>query len=304
MKKKVILIILVIFIGCLAFGIYTAKKYFDSTEYKLKKVGYSKVEVTDILKLDKSSVDIFLTLDYNKNIIKFVKETYFIKKNLNQYLEYIKTNKSKEISDIVSIVNVGANKDFYTDIKKTDMSNDYLILVNKYNYLDPNYTPEDLVTMSLQYAFNGKQIRTEVNSAFKQMANAAKAESLKIVANSAYRDNAYQTRIYENIKDDKGEEYADNYAARPGHSEHQTGLSIDISTLSSTLDGFEVTPEFTWLKENSYKFGFILRYPEGKEYLTGYQYEPWHYRYVGIEVATKIKDLGITFDEYYAYFID
>ena len=91
---------------------------------------------------------------------------------------------------------------------------------------------------------------------------------------------------------------------RAGYSEHQTGLALDIVTYGASMDTFENTDEFKWLSDNAYKYGFILRYPKGKEKLTGYSYESWHYRYVGKDVAKKIHDLDITYDEYYAYYIE
>ena len=109
------------------------------------------------------------------------------------------------------------------------------------------------------------------------------------------------------IEDDNFEKLgveADLKAARPGYSEHQTGLALDITTRLAEDEEFVNTEEFSWLKENAHKYGFILRYPEGKENITGYSYEPWHYRYVGIDVATKIYNENITFDEYYAYYIE
>jgi D-alanyl-D-alanine carboxypeptidase len=223
--------------------------------------------------------------------------------NLKKYLNYKAENKDKDYDYIVALINVRADEEFYTDPIQTNLSKDTLILVNKFNYLPADYEIKDLVKMNLQYAFNDKSIRQEVYDSFKEMVNVAKQEGLTIVANSAYRDNAYQTSVYDSIKNRQGKEKADSLAARPGHSEHETGLAIDVSTLKGGLEGFETTEEFKWMKDNAYKFGFILRYPEGKEYLTGYAYEPWHYRYVGTEVAEKINELDITFDEYYAFYL-
>ena len=93
---------------------------------------------------------------------------------------------------------------------------------------------------------------------------------------------------------------ADTYSARAGTSEHQTGLATDVNSVSTS---FENSSAFKWLEKNSYKYGFILRYPKGKEHITGYMYEPWHYRYVGSEVAKVIKEKNITYEEYYATYI-
>ena len=96
---------------------------------------------------------------------------------------------------------------------------------------------------------------------------------------------------------------ADTYSARPGHSEHQTGLAIDLAAFNSNLNNFEETKEYEWVKDNAHLYGFILRYPKGKEHITGYMFEPWHYRYVGTKVAKEIYEMDITFDEYYELFL-
>jgi D-alanyl-D-alanine carboxypeptidase len=262
-----------------------------------------KKEVIQILK-DKKMTDLLLSKDYNKYIIDIINSKYYLSKNLDKYLSYKEKHNKSSINDVISIINVGADKNWYQDAVKADTSKDKLMLVNKFNYLTEDYEIEDLVNMSIQYAFNGKQIKKEVDEAFKVMATAASKDGMKIVANSAYRTYDYQKSIYTSYKNNKGTEYADSYAARAGYSEHQTGLAIDVSTLKSTTDDFAKTKEFQWLIDNAYKYGFILRYPKGKEYITGYNYEAWHYRYVGKEIANKIHNEGITFDEYYAYYID
>ena len=114
-------------------------------------------------------------------------------------------------------------------------------------------------------------------------------EGHTIVINSSYRDYNSQKEIWESRKDLYGTRKADEYAARPGYSEHQTGYAIDVSDYYDVNDEFGKTDSFLWMKENCYKYGFILRYPEDKEDITGYSYEPWHYRYVGKDAALKIK---------------
>ena len=287
----------------LGVGGFLGYKYFKSDEYKLHKKGYNQDQITEILKLKQEKKNYIFNNEYNPEILKFYKEKYFVMDNLKKYLNYKKENKDKSYSDVVVLVNVRADEEFYTDPIQTDLSKDTLILVNKYNYLPSDYKIDDLVKMNLQYAFNDKTIKTEVYASFKELVNVAKQEGLTILANSAYRDNIYQTSIYDSIKNRQGKAKADSLAARPGHSEHETGLALDVSTLKGGLDGFETTEEFTWMKDNAHKFGFILRYPEGKEHITGYSYEPWHYRYVGVEVAEKIYELDITFDEYYAFYL-
>lgn len=304
-KKKVVVVLIILAVlvvgGFIGLKVY---KYLNSNEYHLKELGYNEKEINEIIKLDDKYIETILTLEYSEHIIPLFKEKYFILSNLNKYLSYKEENKDLNYSDTVAVINVGADKDWYSEPKATNLEDGYLILVNKFNYLPEDYTPEDLVKMGLQYAFNGKEIKEEVYASFKRLVKDAKSEDLTIVANSTFRTYDYQENLYNRYKANNGKEFADNYAARAGYSEHQTGLAIDVSTLNSTMDNFEETEEFEWLQEHAHEYGFILRYPKGKEFITGYNYESWHYRYVGTSLATEIKKLGITYDEYYAYYIE
>lgn len=311
MKKKHIRIkktfwVVLIVIVLILIGLFSYKKYYDyihSSAYLLEQKGYSEKDIDKVL-TNKKLVTLLLEKDYNKDIIDIVNTKYYIAKNLDKYLEYKTKYTETSYSDVIAIINVQANVDWYSNSKEADTTKGNLILVNKFHYLNEDYEIEDLVDMSLVYAFSGKKIKSEVYDAFKSMANAAKKDDLTIVANSTYRTYGYQKNTYNNIKNSKGKTYADNYAARPGFSEHQTGLAIDVSTLNSTMENFEQSNEFKWLEEHASEYGFILRYPKEKEYLTGYNYESWHYRYVGEKVAKQIKKESITFDEYYAYYME
>ncbi|MDD2435435.1 MAG: M15 family metallopeptidase [Bacilli bacterium] len=302
-KRMVLYVIIgIAVITAVLSGLY-AYQLFNSEEYALKKKGYDEKQIATILKLDKEKKNYIFNNEYNEDILKFYNEKYFILDNIKKYLNYKTENKQKSYSDIVAIVNVGAHEKFYTNPIKTSLDKGILMLVNKFNYLPSEYEVDNLVTMNLQFAFNDKQIKQEVYEYFKELVIAAKQEGLTILANSTYRDNNQQSILYDNQKNRKGTEYADKLVARPGHSEHETGLAVDISTMKSGLSGFEETEEFAWVKDNAHRFGFILRYPENKEHITGFSYEPWHYRFVGVEAAEKIYELDITFDEYYAFYI-
>ena len=142
----------------------------------------------------------------------------------------------------------------------------------------------------------------EARAAFEQMATDAKALGFDLAAFSGFRSYEYQTTLYNNYVNRDGKEAADRYSARPGHSEHQTGLAFDIGENSQqdlwlTAD-FGETPAGKWLADNAHKYGFILRYPEGKEDITGFMYESWHFRYLGVEKATDVKKTGLTLEEY------
>ncbi len=304
-KRKVFIAIIIAIIAIV--GIIILVKHnqkINSTPYKLGKLGYTEMEIKEIEKLDEKKIEDILNRKYDKNLVSFFDETYFIYENLDRYLEYKEKNNNVKNSEIVGLVNVKRDSEYYTNIKKTDTSKDNLILVNKYNSLDKDFQFEDIVDVSIIHCYGTQKLRKEVYDSFKEMFNAAKKENLTIIINSSYRSYEYQDSLWKRYSDQNGDEWADNYAARAGHSEHQTGLAIDVTTYGVVEQGdFEITDEFKWLQENAYKYGFILRYPKDKENITGYAYESWHYRYVGKNIAKEIHEKNITYDEYYAYYL-
>ena len=136
----------------------------------------------------------------------------------------------------------------------------------------------------------------QAEAAFNEMAAAASQDGLSLSICSGFRSFNTQSQLYNNYCNRDGQEAADRYSARPGHSEHQTGLAMDINMAS---DAFNDTPEAKWLADNCWKYGFIIRYPQGKEDITGYKYESWHCRYLGKDWAKKIFDSGKTLEEYF-----
>ena len=294
-------IILILIIGIIV-GI-SIIKYRNSDKYKLKEIGYTNEQIKEIIKLDKKYKDKVLSIDYDEFLLSLFKEKYFIFDNTDRYLEYHRNNEKISATDVVAIVNVNGDYEHYTNTKKADTSKGNLILVNKYNYLDEDYMPDNIYDVKNWYAYGKNQIVEEVYDAFIEMFNDAKEEGLSLIITSGFRTYDLQKELYEDYQEDYGKEEADRIAARPGFSEHQTGLCLDIMTYDTNMEDFESTPEFEWMQKNAYKYGFILRYPKGKESITGYDYESWHYRYVGEDIAKEINDLGITFDEYYAYYV-
>lgn len=139
-------------------------------------------------------------------------------------------------------------------------------------------------------------------TAFDQMAQDARTAGFEIVAFSTYRSYEYQETLYNNYVSRDGKENADRYSARPGYSEHQTGLAFDIGEKDNKdlwlTEQFGETPAGKWLADNAHKYGFILRYPKDKETITGYMYESWHFRYLGVDLATKVKASNLTLEEY------
>ena len=187
--------------------------------------------------------------------------------------------------------------DFYKDIKYSN-TNGYDFIVNKNYKLEQTYIPNDLEKISLEYSCDNKYLRKVARINFEKMAKEAKENGFNIIAVSTYRSYDYQEKLYNNYVKEKGLYYADMASARAGHSEHRTGLAVDIADLSLDYDNFEKTKEFTWVKNNAHKYGFILRYPKAKFHITGFKYEPWHYRYVGTSIATYIYKNNITLEEY------
>lgn len=289
-----------------SFSIYEEFKYKETYEYKLTEIGYSKEETLKLIeKLPEERLNIILENKYNESYYQIVNQKYYIEKYFDKYLEYKEYHENISYEDIIAIVNVHANAGWYNETFKTDINKNYTILVNKFYYLDPDYERADIQNISLQYSYSGNKAASIVIENFELMRNAAEEElGVRLMINSSYRPYKSQEEIYNEYKK-ISLKYADSYAARPGFSEHQTGLAIDITSLEHPIvKDFKESEEYAWLKENCYKYGFILRYPEGKEHITGYNTESWHFRYVGNEVAKKIHDENITFDEYYAYYIE
>ena len=311
-KKKVWKFLIIIIILCIGIykgiGLYKDYKYKQTYEYKLTEIGYSLDDTKVIQKVFKEDKELEYILSLNKvdYLVDLIKEKYFIKDRLDEYLEYINEHKSTELNKAVTIINTYTNKDYYSLDYKTDTSKNEAMLVNKYFGLDNTYTPDDLMTISTLYAWgSGCEIRKILWEDYLEMFNAAKEAGHYLMINSGYRTYESQETIFKNYADTQGTEFAESIAARPGHSEHQTGLSIDIfSTKNTNRKTFADSEAAKWLADNSYKYGFILRYPKDKEKVTGYQYESWHFRYVGKKIAKYVYDNNITFDEYYAYFLD
>ena len=244
-----------------------------------------------------------LDYEYSEKLASLIHAEYFIDSKLDRYMKY---DKSKNVNDIIATVNTNTDFEHYDNTSKADITKGKLMLVNKYNYLDDSYECSDLVKVSNEYAnLNGNMLNSEAYSAIKELIDDALKEDYHIRINYSYRSYETQEDIYNGYKNSKGEEYADGISIRPGFSEHQTGYAVDVGVQSKYSKGaFKSSNEYKWMKENAYKYGFILRYPEGKENLTGCNSEPWHYRYVGKDVATFIHENNITFDEYYAYYIE
>ncbi len=183
--------------------------------------------------------------------------------------------------------------------------NSIWVIVNKRRSIPIDFVPDlTVASVRLRLARSEQQmnINTQTAPAIEAMFIAAQNEGVTLVFGSGYRSGALQRQFYESYKAKDGQAAADTYSARPGHSEHQTGFSVDLTSPDGRCHlqtCWQDTAEGKWAAANAYKYGFILRYPQGKENITGYQYEPWHFRFVGKELAAEIQKTGQTLEEFF-----
>lgn len=178
------------------------------------------------------------------------------------------------------------------------------ILVNKQYSLDEDHYPDDLVPVDVPVVYESaeaNQMRQEAAEALNQMFQAAEDQGIILYARSGFRSYQTQVDLFNNYANNHGLEAASRFSARAGESEHQTGLAMDITSESVDFDlveAFGETEEGQWARDYAHEFGFIIRYLEGKEDITGYQYEPWHLRYLGEELASEVYESGLTYEEF------
>ena len=279
---------------------YKKRNSFFNNVNQLIDLKYNANDINNIYSvLSDDDIDILLANDYLKDISNILNLGYFHHENLERYILYSKDSSLSYI-DNVTYVNIGLDNDYYTNVIKIEETDNIQIIVNKYHSLDSKYVPSDLEKIDSKYNKGSNNLmKKEAKEAFEKMCGAALSDNIKIYSGSAYRSYNYQLNLYNRYVLVDGKRKADTYAARAGFSEHQTGLATDI--MNAKLEYIsEGDKEYDWLINNSYKYGFILRYPKNKEDITGYMYEEWHFRYIGIEDAKKLYDLGITYDEYVA----
>jgi len=188
-----------------------------------------------------------------------------------------------------------------TTTANTTGTDSITILVNKNHSISASYVPSDLVTVDLP-STRDTQLRSVAAEGLAKLFKAAEGAGLELYCCSGYRSYETQSELYAWNVDTYGVDGAELVSARPGMSEHQLGLAMDVTSASvgfDLLESFGSTAEGQFIKENAHKYGFIVRYPQGKTDITGYAYEPWHLRYLGVDVATEIYNSGKTMEEYY-----
>lgn len=184
------------------------------------------------------------------------------------------------------------------------------VLVNKTYGLSESYEPSDLVKVDIPFVYQDDSVhslRQVAADAIIDMFEASKADGIELAGVSGYRSHAIQRMLYDKYVARDGEEAANKYSAKPGHSEHSTGLAMDVAGISGRCAAnncFAGTEEAIWVADHAHEFGFIIRYPLGKEDITGYQYEPWHLRYVGVELAYLLYENDWTMEEFFLDFAE
>lgn len=256
---------------------YTGSKY---NEQGAKAIDNYDGDITDNVKIT-GSVDTSKTGEYTLKYI--VKDTSDNESSVERKIKIVDKPVVKETND-TKTETVGKTSKGYTIEKKNGVYYiGEILIANKTYNLPSGYNPGNLLSVFTEN--------------FNKMASDAKKEGINLNIISGFRSYSRQQSIYNNYVSKDGQTAADRYSARPGHSEHQTGLAADINSLSQS---FENTNEGKWLNNNCYKYGFIIRFVKDKENETGYMFEPWHIRYVGVDVATKLYNNGnwITLEEY------
>lgn len=281
---------------------YNYKKTYD---YKLLSAGYSEEEVKVIKdKFSNDKIDILLKEKYDKNVVSFIKEKYFIYNNLSKYMEYKKKNKNDTYTHVVSIINTEADVEWLDNEKETDTSKGNLMLVNRLYGLSKDYEPEDIIDVPVSISYSGVKISKSILENIEELIEAGKEAGYTFVLSDGYRSYEAQKKMFESYKNSYGYEEADRNVARPGHSEYQTGISFQIVPYNKVFDKPRESTKYLWLKDNAYKYGFIFRYPEDKKDITLFDSYTWRLRYVGTDAASIIENEKICFEEYYAYFVD
>ena len=277
-----------------------SKSFLDNINTYLDK-GYDAKDINNIYKLSELNQEKLLNTD-KINFNSYIDIKNFNVDNITRYNAYKLDNPKLDLKDVVTYVNINLDKPYYTDTSLVEDPNSLLVLVNKYNHLPDNYKPDDLVYVPGAYG-NNVPFRSILKNDFEELQKAAKNEiNINLMPTTAFRNQSFQTTLYNNYVASDGKEKADTYSARPGYSEHQTGLAIDLKNMA--LSNVRLSDDnYNWLENNSYKYGFIIRFPKDKEYVTGYQFENWHIRYVGKDVAKIIHDNHLTLEEYIDLYI-
>ena len=282
---------------------YIEQEHLIQNINKLITIGYSNNDINIILSHgNDQSVSEFAKRDRVRYLEEFFSYDFAKLENYDRYVQYSDETGEDELETVLYI-NLNLDKPDYED---SELVSKFSIdmLVNKHRHLDENFVPDDLTDISSEYTDEDDlQCSRLALNAFIEMNKAAMDEGYSLKINSAYRSYQDQVDLSNFYLDAYGQNYVDKFVAKPGYSEHQTGLAFDIGSRRTNV--FANSKEFVWMKDNAYKYGFVMRYDERYEDLTGFRKEPWHYRYVGKEIAKYIYEHNnMSLEEYYVLFLD
>jgi len=262
----------------------------------------SAVQDVDICAFDELEFDEYLA------IITAIAETeeypHFFTENTERYMAYQERYPDMPFDVVIALVNVNNDLESYRDVDIVANPNALSVLLNKHFSLPADWMPDELTDIR-----HGHLMHPEAAEQFERMRAAIREDNLNLVVISTYRNLTRQQNLFNNALATRGVVRTERAFARPGHSEHHTGLAVDVmhrghtgGTMTSMR--FEQSRQFAWLVENAHEYGFILRYPQGYLEISGYIFEPWHWRYVGVPLATAMHDRGIvSYEEFYGRYL-
>jgi D-alanyl-D-alanine carboxypeptidase len=241
---------------------------------------------------------------YASELSRYTGLCYYRLENTQRYMDYKALHPECTPETVMTYVNIGLDRPFYTHADVIPNPGDAGVLVNKYHILPADFKPPTLKQLNSLYSIGALYLTPAAQAAFDRLCTDAKALGYRLYATSAYRSYERQAEIYASFLLPGKENLAasqDLLAARPGFSEHQTGLAVDVihAKVPSNEDLVKA-PVYQWYTRNAHQYGFIIRYPEKCDSITGYAFEPWHLRYLGVELATAVYNSGLTYEEYAA----
>lgn len=272
------------------YTVIEGEKYLDNTDFlmvcRLRDMGYEQDQILNLYRnLRFVELTPVLTYDY-----MLIEQNY-----IDDCLDHPENSRDSFI--LHQTYRKPYEYTYPADSSRVDM------LVNKTYYLDSNFVPNDLTPLSVHSGASGTQLSKEAADAMEEWASAGKEMGVAFYATSSYRSYESQKNLYDVYVTQHGQQQADRESARPGFSEHQTGLTVDVAATGEEDKEFGDTTAFMWAGSNCADYGWILRYPENKEDITGYEYESWHFRYLGKELAKAVTKTGMTYDEFWCLYL-
>ncbi|KAF0226856.1 MAG: D-alanyl-D-alanine carboxypeptidase [Erysipelotrichaceae bacterium] len=256
-------------------------------------LGYTKKEINVLGLLDRSILIQVIEGKVIEDPVAWFNTDFFLPSKMIRYLDFQRIKPSYSYRKIVELVNTNRDREVYTETILADFEAS-ILLVNKYHYVPKEYVPDNLVEAK---GCGRPTLQADAANAYDLMCQAITDAKLPLSTSTSYRSYAFQSILYNQYLKIYGKAETDQFSARPGYSEHQTGLAVDVNAGVGGMGLFINSDSYDWMIANAHRFGFILRYPQGKEDVTGYQFESWHYTYVGVDIANWIKTKGITLDE-------